>query len=393
MRLSVTQSHTVLAGGPCRVRLVQGDATIFGYHMRRNVNVVARPWRILPIHAVTDSELEVEVGEGGTVTTVDRDTIPDGWKDLASTLEEDRRVLILGSTDSGKTSLATYLYNNALSRSKRVILVELDTGQSEMCPPTTMGVALSSTPVYDLYNLRPNVIYPFGYTSSQLDVRGSLKVASTVAEGLPRGLVIIDSDGWVMDEGAALHKTAIVDTFKPSDVVILGDVGFMDALSELGDRLGFELHLLDRPTAISKRRVEDRRDLRVMNYTRYLSGSSLRSIPRNWSSVEIVVSHFSELTYEEYIGWAIEELRSSGRIIMNGVIGVQSLDTSRLGIGIISYLYGPTGAFESLGLFMGSDKNFLRVFTPYRGPISLIKLGGVVLSRDFEEVHVLRVPP
>src|SRR5438093_7460441 len=53
---------------------------------------------------------------------------------------EARVTLILGTSDTGKTSLAARLAGALAARGDRVAVVDADVGQSEIGPPTTVGL-------------------------------------------------------------------------------------------------------------------------------------------------------------------------------------------------------------------------------------------------------------
>jgi polynucleotide 5'-kinase involved in rRNA processing len=53
---------------------------------------------------------------------------------------EARIVLVLGARDTGKTTLVTYLAHALLADGGSVVVVDADLGQSEIGPPTTVGL-------------------------------------------------------------------------------------------------------------------------------------------------------------------------------------------------------------------------------------------------------------
>ena len=63
-------------------------------------------------------------------------------------------VLLLGKIDSGKSSYCTYLVNKLVNGKCRVAVLDGDLGQSDIGPSGTVGYALISKPVTELFNLK-----------------------------------------------------------------------------------------------------------------------------------------------------------------------------------------------------------------------------------------------
>ena len=67
---------------------------------------------------------------------------PKEWFALLDVLTEEKGMtIVLGETDTGKTTLANFLIFNLCQRGSRVALVDADIGQSTLGPPATIGLA------------------------------------------------------------------------------------------------------------------------------------------------------------------------------------------------------------------------------------------------------------
>ncbi len=88
------------------------------------------------------------------------------WKRLAKQIVmPNQRVLVLGASDSGKSTFCQYLIDSACAASLKAALVDTDVGQSQIGPPTTVGIKLfESTQVGDKQHL------PFGGYENEDDV-------------------------------------------------------------------------------------------------------------------------------------------------------------------------------------------------------------------------------
>jgi polynucleotide 5'-hydroxyl-kinase GRC3/NOL9 len=73
--------------------------------------------------------------------------MPGDWIEIANIILKSRGVvLVLGATDTGK-SICTLLFANFwVKHGRKVGIVDVDMGQSDLGPPTTIGMALINKP-------------------------------------------------------------------------------------------------------------------------------------------------------------------------------------------------------------------------------------------------------
>jgi polynucleotide 5'-hydroxyl-kinase GRC3/NOL9 len=65
------------------------------------------------------------------------------WHDLVALLEDQKGIsIILGATDSGKSTLAFYIIRELLSRKIPSALIDADIGQSSLGVPGTIGMKI-----------------------------------------------------------------------------------------------------------------------------------------------------------------------------------------------------------------------------------------------------------
>ncbi|MBI4608732.1 MAG: hypothetical protein HY726_06985 [Candidatus Rokubacteria bacterium] len=144
--------------------------------------------------------------------------IPDPtWEAALRRAAAVRVILIIGETDTGKTSFTTYLANGLLGRGDRVGVVDADLGQSDIGPPTTVGLGLISQPVEQLGEAEVAGLYFVGSTSPQGHLLPTvIGTKRMVDKALTLGLdrVLVDTSGLVQGElGRALkqHKIDLID--------------------------------------------------------------------------------------------------------------------------------------------------------------------------------------
>lgn len=139
------------------------------------------------------------------------------WESALRRAAAVRVILVLGETDAGKTSFTAYLANGLLASGLRVGVVDADLGQSDIGPPTTVGLGLIRQPVERLGEAEVAGLYFVGSTSPQghllPTVIGTKRmVEKAFALGVDR--VIVDTSGLIQGElGRTLkqHKIDLVD--------------------------------------------------------------------------------------------------------------------------------------------------------------------------------------
>ncbi len=86
---------------------------------------------------------------------------PRDWFDLLDALREEKGVaILLGATDTGKSTLAKFLIFNLCQRGLKVALVDADLRQSFLGPPTTIGLAVfKSDPNWEVVLSPPEIFF------------------------------------------------------------------------------------------------------------------------------------------------------------------------------------------------------------------------------------------
>ena len=127
--------------------------------------------------------------------------------------KRDRIILILGATDTGKTTLTKYLANGLLRRGRSVSLVDADVGQSDIGPPTTIAIASPKEPFYKFSTLSPVGIYFIGSISPVGHLLPMLVGTKLMVEQAKTQHVLIDTTGLISGLGKALkaHKIELLD--------------------------------------------------------------------------------------------------------------------------------------------------------------------------------------
>ena len=124
-----------------------------------------------------------------------------------------RVTLVLGATDTGKTALITRLAVALAERGELIGVVDADLGQSDVGPPTTVGLGLVRGAIERLEQAETVALDFLGITSPVHDLRRTVDAtARLVRHALALGCrrVLVDTSGLVEgDRGRALKQLKI----------------------------------------------------------------------------------------------------------------------------------------------------------------------------------------
>lgn len=217
--------------GPATVR-AEGSCRLLGMDVSgRTVRV--RPGRALPFEPAPGCILHIR-GEAW-------DADPSGagtamWAGLAERIlaMPGRRlvVMLVGGTDTGKSTLATFLANVAIARGIFPCIIDGDIGQGDLAPPAAIGAALVRAQVADLRDIETT---HYEFVGSLTPSGSERLVARRMRSMLARTrrtsrLQIINTDGYVTDGGVA-YKRMLVRAAAPDAIVCVGRGGFTSALA------------------------------------------------------------------------------------------------------------------------------------------------------------------
>jgi len=183
-------------------------------------------------------------------------------------------VFIAGGTNTGKSTLARYLYRRLCAAGRRVAYVDGDPGQSTLGPPTTITMALSAG--------RDGAFPPGGETArwfvGATSPRGHmlpLLAGATRLLGAARAagadVILYDSSGLIDPaQGGAALKRALVDVLQPAAIVAIQQQGELEPLLLPWRRLpSLRLEELSPAPAVRQRDAADRQAYRARRFAAY----------------------------------------------------------------------------------------------------------------------------
>jgi len=197
------------------------------------------------------------------------------WETVAAILDAPGVVVMLGPVDVGKTTLATVIASRAVASRHRAAVVDADIGQSDLGPPTTVGVATLRRPAKRMDEWRANAAFFVGDTSPQHVYRYLVEGAvRSVAWARARGaqVVVVDTTGWVEGAAAVAAKVHKIRRIAPQHVVALQRGGEVEPILDRLPR-GIIVHRLLPSRHVRARSREIRRAARARRFRRYFAGA------------------------------------------------------------------------------------------------------------------------
>ena len=149
------------------------------------------------------------------------------WEKLASRIVKPQQVvLVIGSTDVGKTTFCRFLADSAIGQGLKTAFVDADVGQSQIGPPTTIGMkslAPESSPVQ--FNGIADQLYFVGDLSPRghyLEVLTGTRLMVDRARETEADFIVIDTTGYIHDAPAVTLKQHKIELIRPNHVVCIG---------------------------------------------------------------------------------------------------------------------------------------------------------------------------
>ena len=296
---------------------------------------------------------------------------PKEWFALLDVLTEEKGMaILLGGTDTGKTTLANFLIFNLCQRGLRVALVDADIGQSTLGPPATIGLAqFKSDPNWGVVMASPEIFF-VGSTTPEghfpLHLKGVKRMVNK-AISYATDLILVDTTGFVSGEAGKELKKRKIDLISPRFILALQRSGELEPVLELCEENPFyKTYRLPLSEKVRPRSMEERRINRANKFRDYFRDSVIHEL-------------------------AIEEVRIEGGVLDPSGSPIP-LDWALRINGILIGL--KDGNDETLALALARNylevKKVLRVSTPLRDVqrVRAIQLSSLKVIPLYEEERV-----
>ena len=200
-------------------------------------------------------------------------------------------LLVVGATDTGKTTFARYLYRRLCAHHERLAFLDGDMGQATLGPPTTMSMALGQgddagfPPAGPRYGVFVGDISPTGHMLPTV-VGARRLVAKAQDEGATA--IVVDTTGLVAQAaGGGALKLALVDLLQPQVVVGLQRGSELEHLL-VPLRCSGRTRVIDREVsgAVRRRDMNTRRAHRAERYRRTFEGA--RPLTFRWPGRAVI---------------------------------------------------------------------------------------------------------
>jgi len=263
--------------GPARLRVERGSFYALGRFYERGCELVVPRGLMICLKVI--ERCTVEVAGGALTEAKPEEEVIDRWRELAENLTERGRVVVVGETDSGKTTFSTFVLNTALSKGLSVALIDADVGQNDVGWPGTLALAYPSKPVSWLGELEPSAIYFVGSnTPMGCEDAVILGVTKLLRKASSKDLVLINTDGWVADRRALLYKARLVESTEPDALVVMEGTGASEALARVFENTKIRVVRAPTPPAAKGKERELRKMRRELSYLDLLGKATVKQV-------------------------------------------------------------------------------------------------------------------
>jgi polynucleotide 5'-hydroxyl-kinase GRC3/NOL9 len=293
---------------------------------------------------------------------------PKEWFKLLDVLEEEKGMaILLGATDTGKSTLAKFLISHLCQRGLEVGLVDADIGQSFLGPPATIGFAVfKSDPDWEVL-LSPPEIFFVGSTTPEGHFPIHLKGVKRMADKASlrgREVVLIDTTGFVLGEAGKELKRRKIDLVCPRFVLALQKYAEIEPILEpYKENSLYKIYRLPLSEQVRPKSMEERRINRTNKFRDYFRYAVIQELAIEEIEIEGEVLDPSGALLP--LDWS---LRINGLLI-----GLKDGNDDTLALGLIRNYF--------------EDKKVARVFTPLREieSVKTIQLSSLRLLLLYED--------
>ncbi len=285
--------------------------------------------------------------------------LPREWDEAARQICRDRPhlVLVIGETDTGKSTFIRHLLRVLLNSGISCSLVDADIGQKDLGPPATVTLG-EFRYLYELRLAVPRAMYFVGSTSPRGHLLPLLVGTKLMAEKAEGQVVVVNTTGFVRNAGFAL-KGFKIELLSPELIVALQREAELEPLLEAYSHM--QCARLPVSEMAEPKSFDERRALRREAFRRYFASSRMRRLK-------------------------VEELRFQRAGSEMGDEGMRDLMKPHLLVGLAD----PEGETLGLGIIKGFNAGEVRMLTPVRGKVAVLQFSRMLLREDGKELGFVR---
>ena len=227
------------------------------------------------------------------------------WRKLASRVVKPQQiVLVIGATDAGKSTFCRFLVDSALATGLKVACVDADVGQSQIGPPTTIGVksfgprtatelASAQAPILDSgqNRIEKNIVldgtadrlYFIGDVSPKghfLETLTGIRLMVDSARETDADFIIVDTTGYFHDPSAVILKQHKIELIRPNHLICIGrSTEFKQITAYYSQQAWLNIHYLLPHRNVRPKSSDTRSRYRKGRFDMYFSESSVQQLP------------------------------------------------------------------------------------------------------------------
>ncbi len=222
------------------------------------------------------------------------------WKELASRIVKPQQiVLVIGTTDVGKSTFCRFLADSALAKRLKVACVDTDIGQSQIGPPTTIGIksfAPDENPQASVSDSKQNRtknpvvfdgtadrFYFVGAVSPQGHLLGLLagtRLMVDSARETDADFVVVDTTGYIHDPPAVILKQHKIELIRPDHLVCIGRSTELEQITACySQQEWLNIHYLLPHRSVRVKSSKMRSRYRKDQFDTYFSDSDVQQVP------------------------------------------------------------------------------------------------------------------
>jgi len=215
--------------------------------------------------------------------------IPPSWQPALEAARAGGTLFLIGESDSGKSTLAAVLANEALAAGRSVAVVDADVGQSNVGPPACVGLADVSRKFDSLSDLSAKAIDFVGACSpAQHLLQAAASTAALVSSARQGGAetIVVDTTGLVSGGVARALKGAKIRLVEPDTLIALQEEDEVEQLlAGYRSRSKPQVLRLRRSRAVKPRSREERAARRQRSFAGYFSEA--RTVALSWDDAPV----------------------------------------------------------------------------------------------------------
>ncbi|HNR65096.1 MAG TPA: Clp1/GlmU family protein [Atribacterota bacterium] len=209
--------------------------------------------------------------------------MPGDWLPVIQKIQKhEGTVIVLGKTDSGKTSFIKLLTCFLVRRNRKIGIIDSDIGQSTLGPPATIGLSIADKNRLKDGIIPVDYIYFIGAISPEQCIDRFLDRIYrlyTIAEKEKIDVLLIDTTGLVMGRVGQYLKGNLIRKIHPSALVALQfDRELEPILSEFVSQSLIHTYRITPYPNIVERNWRDRKSRREKQFNLYFKGLQVKEI-------------------------------------------------------------------------------------------------------------------